>query len=120
MDDKLFWYRAKVLRVIDGETLKFHMDLGLGTFRIVTLPLFNIRTAEIRGVPKESEEYEKGMRAKVFVEERVLDKPVWVHTHKDKNGGRGRYTVEVFFQDDGGAHVSIGKLLLEEGLAEEI
>lgn len=120
MDDKLFWYKAKVLRVIDGETLKLFIDQGLGSSRTVTLPLFDIKTAEIRGVPKESEEFEKGMRAKVFVEERVLDKMVWVHTHKNKNGGRGRYTVEIFFQDQGGVHVSIGKLLLEEGLAERM
>jgi len=120
MDDKLYWYRARVLRVVDGDTLKLDIDLGLGSTRKITLRLFKVNTAEIFGVPKESEEYKRGMEAKVFVEERVLEKWVWVRTHKDKTGKYGRYLAEVFFQDDGGAHASIGKLLLEEDLAEDM
>ena len=120
MDNHLYHYKAKVMRVIDGSTLKFEMDLGLASYRRVTLQLFQADTPEIFGVPKESEEYKRGMQAKVFVEARVLDKTVWVRTHKDKTRKYGRYLAEVFFQDEGGAHVSIGKLLLEEGLAEEM
>lgn len=121
MNDKLYWYKAEVLRVVDGDTVKLLLDLGLGTFRRVTLRLYGINTPEIRGVPKESEEYEKGMRAKIFVEERLLGKKsVWVQTHKDRTGKYGRYLADIFFQDETGKHVSITKLLLEDGLGEEV
>jgi len=120
MDDKLYWYRADLLRVVDGDTVKLLLDLGLGTHRRVTLRLYGINTPEIRGVPKDSQEYENGMRAKIFVEERLTGKSLWVHTHKDRTGKYGRYLADVMFQDEDGKHVSITKLLLEDGLGEEV
>ena len=119
MDNKLFYYKAKVLRVVDGDTVKLWVDLGLASYRRITLRLYGVDTPEIFGVPKESEEYARGMEAKKFVEERLLDKTVWIHTHKDKTGKYGRYLADVFFQDADGKHVSISKLLLEDNLAEE-
>ena len=119
MNDKLFWYKARVLRVVDGDTVKLSIDLGLASFRNVTMQLHGVDTPEIFGVLKESEEYAKGMEAKKFVEERLLDKTVWIHTLKDKTGKSGRYRADIFFQDADGKHVSIAKLLLEDDLAKE-
>ena len=45
---------------------------------------------------------------------------MWVHTHKDRTGKYGRYLADVMFQDEDGKHVSITKLLLEDGLGEEV
>lgn len=118
MDDKLYHYRARVLRVVDGDTVDVMLDLGLSTFVRERIRLKDIDTPEIFGMKKESEEFQRGMAAKEFVSERIADKHVWVKTHKDKTGKYGRYLGEIFFQDDGGRHVSIGKLLLEEGLAD--
>jgi len=119
MDDKLYHYRAKVTRVVDGDTIDVMFDLGMNTFVRERVRLKDIDTPEIFGMKKESEEFQRGMAAKAFVSERLLDKSVWVKTHKDKTGKYGRYLAEVFFQDDGGKHVSVGKLLLEEGLADK-
>lgn len=120
MDDKLYWYKAEVLKVVDGDTIKLLVDLGLGSSRRITLRLYGINTPEVYGVPKESEEYKKGMEATVFVKERLEDKTLWIRTHKDKTGKYGRYLADVFFQDEDGKHVSITKLLLEDGLGEEV
>lgn len=117
MDDKLFHYKAQVLRVVDGDTVKLKVDLGLASYRNITLRLYGVDTPEIFGVLKESAEYAKGMEAKQFVEERILGKIVWVCTHKDKTGKYGRYLADIFFQDSDGKHVSISKLLLEDDLA---
>lgn len=120
MDSHLYWYKAKVLRVVDGDTIKVAVDVGLNMSRRLNIRLKDVDTPEIFGVDKESEEYARGIVAKKFVEDRLLDKIVWVHTFKDKTGKYGRYLGDVFFQDEDGKHVSISKLLLEDDLAEEM
>jgi len=120
MDDKLFWYKAEVIRVVDGDTIKLEFDMGLAVYHYISLHLKGVDTPEIFGVNKESEEYARGIAAKTFVEECLLGKTVWVHTYKDKTGKYGRYLGDVFFQDEEGKHVSISKLLLEDNLAEEM
>lgn len=119
MNDKLYWYRGKVLRVVDGDTLDVEFDLGMNTFVRERVRLFGLDTPEIFGMKKESEEFKRGMEAKAFVEERVMGKVIWVHTYKDKTGKYGRYLADIFFQDEDGKHVNVGQLLLEDGLAEK-
>jgi micrococcal nuclease len=116
MDDKLYWYRAQVTRVVDGDTIKVLADLGLETFQRLTLRFHGVNTPEIYGVPKDSDEYAAGMKAKLRVEELISGKQVWIRTYKDRTGKYGRYLAEVFFQDEEGRHTSVTKLLLEDGL----
>jgi len=119
MDDKLYHYRGKVLRVIDGDTLDIEFDLGLSIYAKRRIRLKGIDTPEIFGMKKESEAFQKGMEAKAFVTERLMGKPIWVQTFRDKTGKYGRYIADVFFQDGEGKHVNICQLLLEDGLAEK-
>lgn len=117
MNEKLYWYQGKVRRVVDGDTIDMEFDLGLNTLVRERIRLKGIDTPEIFGMKKESEEFQRGMAAKEFVEERLLGKTVWIHSFKDKTGKYGRYIADVYFQDESGKHVSIGQLLLEDGLA---
>jgi len=119
MNDKLYWYRARLLRVVDGDTLDLEIDLGLKIFVRERIRLFGIDTPEIFGIKKESEEYQRGMAAKEFVEELLKDKAIWIKTYKDKTGKFGRYLADVHIQDEEGRHVSVAKRLLDEGLANE-
>lgn len=119
MNDKLYWYRGYVLRVVDGDTVDVEFDLGMNTFVRERVRLAGLDTPEIFGMKKESEEFKRGMEAKAFVEERLMGKAVWIHTYKDRTGKYGRYLADLYFQDADGKHVSIGQLLLEDGLAVE-
>jgi len=119
MDEKLYWYKAQVVKVTDGDTIKVLVDLGIDTLKRLTLRFHGVNTPEIFGVPKESDEYARGMKAKLFVEDLILGKEVWIHTYKDRTGKYGRYLAEVFFQDEEGRHTSVTKLLLEDNLGEE-
>jgi micrococcal nuclease len=47
--DQLYVYRAKVLRVIDGDTVEVMVDLGFHVFRQEKLRLFGINSPEIVG-----------------------------------------------------------------------
>lgn len=118
MEDKLYWYKARCDRVIDGDTIKLTLDLGLETYRKERIRLYGINTPEIFGVKKESEEYARGINAKNRVEEVLKDKDFWVFTIKDKQGKYGRYLAEIYVIINDQLKC-LNKVLVEEGLAEQ-
>ena len=60
----MYEYSAKVLRVVDGDTIDILWDLGHGTFVKERCRLLGVNTPESFGVKKGSEEYRKGIEAK--------------------------------------------------------
>jgi micrococcal nuclease len=117
MDNKLFWYKARVVHIVDGDTMDVEVDLGLKVLIRERIRLAGVDTPEIFGIDKESNEYAEGVAARLFVEKKLLNKVIWLNTVKDKTGQYGRYLGYIFIQNEEGAHISIGKLLLDEGLA---
>jgi len=113
MDKNYYTYRAKCVRVIDGDTLQLSILLGFNVSVEEKVRILGINTSEIYGVKKGSEEYNKGMVSKARVEELVLNKELTVVTHKDKKGKYGRYLAEVYVDEQ-----SIGDILIKEGLAK--
>lgn len=113
MSDKLYHYNATCTRVVDGDTLDLMIDLGLNTFKKERVRLLGIDTAEIYGVKKDSEEYQKGMKSKARVEELVLNKNLIVNTVRDKKGKYGRYLAYVCVDGQ-----DVGEMLIKEGLAK--
>ena len=94
------------LGVVDGDTLDVTVDLGFETRRNVRLRLYGVDTAEIYGVDKTSEEYERGMAHARFVEDWLDDArgvdsswPLRVYTLKD-SGKYGRYVADVLNGED--------------------
>ncbi|WP_318567868.1 hypothetical protein [Salinigranum marinum] len=106
----IWQYRARVERVVDGDTLDLGIDLGFGvslTGDEARVRLRGVDTAETFGVPKDSEEYAAGQRQKAFVEEWVDETderewPVFVETAKDDQRGKyGRWLAVVQRRTDG-------------------
>lgn len=64
----MYVYRAKLERVIDGDTLEITIDLGFNIFRRIKIRLKDIDTPEIFR-PSCEKEKEHGQAAKDFVEE---------------------------------------------------
>lgn len=137
----LYWYRAVCLVVIDGDTLKLDIDLGLRTRSTQKIRLLGINTPEIHGVEKSGKDFEKGLAAAEEVARllkpnglgRGLSKyissevyegeptPLWVRTQKDKAGKYGRFLGDVWFRgEEEDSVVSLKKHLLEKDLAYEI
>ena len=54
-------YKAKLGRVVDGDTMDVVIDLGFYVTMRERVRLKGINTPEIYKVPKNSEEYKKGM-----------------------------------------------------------
>lgn len=87
----LYHYKAKLIRVIDGDTVKVAIDLGLGVTKKETLRLLMVNTPEIR--TKNKKEKVQAYKAKRFVEDWFSEHNLEcrVKTFKDKKGKYGRY-----------------------------
>ena len=94
-------YEAKILRWIDGDTVKLSIDLGFHTRRIETVRIMNYDAPETRlykGVTEE--EKGLGIKAKEFADALVpVDSRVIVHTYYDKQGKYGRFLADVLYLD---------------------
>jgi len=106
-DDELFTYKAKVEKVIDGDTLLVAFDFGLD---------FTIsQKLRLRGIDCPEMDTEEGKRAKRFVEARLKGlKFIIVKTYKDRTDKFDRYLADIFF---GEAEEYLNQMLLNERLA---
>jgi micrococcal nuclease len=110
MENYLYWYRAYVIKVYDGDTITVNIDLGFGIImNDVKIRLNGIDAPEIRG-----DEREDGLISGKWLSERILNKWVTIKTIKDKIEKYGRYLGEIYI--DG---VNLNELLMNEGLAKK-
>ena len=109
---------AKVLRVVDGDTVDLMVDCGFGIHHKIRARLKGVNCPELRG-----EEREAGVAAREFVfalSLRALDR-VFVKTTKYRKGKYGRYLAEVWnrYEHDGESLKSWAELIVENGHGEE-
>lgn len=110
-------YRAQVVRVLDGDTIDFDIDLGFSMWiHKERVRLYGIDAPEIkkyRGVT--DEEKALGLALKATLELMLpVGAFVTLETHADKKGKFGRYLGVVVLED--GTHLN--DWLVEEGLVE--
>lgn len=108
---KIYQYRAHVVSVYDGDTMRADVDLGFFTWvRNEQFRLSRINAPEVRG-PMRPE----GLKSRDRLRELILDKDVIIET--EKKGKYGRYIAEVFVEEDG-ALINVNDLLVAEGWAQ--
>lgn len=112
----LYTYRAKVVRVIDGDTLVADVDLG---FRIhvngETFRLYGIDAPETQsrgGRVVTEEEKARGLLAKETLRAMLEGKDIFLCTIKDKQGKYGRYLARIFYEG-----VDVNRWLVDNGHA---
>jgi len=93
-----FWYGAKVLNVVDGDTVDLMIDLGFNVHHKIRVRLFGVNAPESR--TKDASEKEMGLKAKSFTKD-WLDRHQWVfvNTIPDKNDKYGRILARVYSSD---------------------
>ena len=107
-------YNAKLIKVVDGDTLDAEIDLGFNVFIKERVRLYGIDTWESR--TRDLEEKKKGLAAKARLKELVSSKKFIIRTHKKQKGKYGRILGEIFTEIDG-MDVNVNDLLFEEGHA---
>lgn len=105
----MYEYKAKVVKVIDGDTVDLDIDVGFNITIRQRVRLMGIDTPESR--TKDLAEKEKGLKAKHLTEECALKaKDTVVKTYKDDK--YGRMLVDLIC--DG---VNVNKKLIDAGFA---
>lgn len=106
--DTLYFYKAKITRIIDGDTVDAVVDLGFHIQANLRFRLADIDTPELRI----KEQYEDAVKAKKYLEDNILGGEYIIASYKGDKYGRWLATI---YLDDGS---TINNRLLEEGLAK--
>jgi len=105
----MYEYRAVVVSVYDGDTIKVDIDLGFGIWKKnETIRLWGIDAPEVRG-----EERKAGLKARAGLRRLILGGDVVIQTEKDKKGKYGRYIGRVLL--DG---LCVSTMMVSAELAE--
>tara|TARA_B100001057_G_scaffold207097_1_gene207811 strand:- start:7030 stop:7389 length:360 start_codon:yes stop_codon:yes gene_type:complete len=111
----MYTYSAKLIRVIDGDTIDLEIDLGFDLSIRQRLKLFGVDTPDSRSADPEIKQ--KGLEAKQRLTE-LLPRQFKIVTILNKRGKYGRVLGEVFIKDnDGGKDINVNDLMVKEGHA---
>lgn len=97
-------YPATVIEVIDGDTVRIDIDLGLGIHKIETVRLTGINAPE--------KNTDAGKASKLFVAKLISGKEIIIVTHSDKREKYGRLLAIIYLDNS-----NINELLIQKGLA---
>ena len=89
----MYQYSAKILKVVDGDTVHAEVDLGFDTKQKMTFRLLGLDAPETR--TKDLEEKRRGNEVKEWLTKRIENRNVIVETKKDKKEKYGRYLAVV-------------------------
>jgi len=109
---EFYWYKAEMVRIIDGDTIVVDLDKGFGDWsKDVHVRLFGIDAPEMRGDSREA-----GEAAKQRITELLPPKGgmVAIKSEKDKTDSWDRVLADVYTMN--GIHIN--QILLAEGFAE--
>lgn len=111
----MYTYKAKLIRVIDGDTIDAEIDLGFSVYVKQRIRLYGINTPDSRS--KDLEIREKGISSKARLNE-ILTRDFIVETILNKRGKFGRILGVVFTSnEDDGTLTNINETLVKEGHA---
>ena len=93
---KMYEYKAKLVRVVDGDTVDAMIDCGFSVFRKERIRLKGINAPESR--TRDKEEKKRGLAAKARLKELIKEgkNEFMVKTSIDKKGKYGRLLGELF------------------------
>ncbi len=110
----MYEYRARVVKVVDGDTMHLDIDLGLDVRTKMTVRLYGVDAPELHG-----DDDERGHLAKVFAETALpVGSLVRVYTIKDRREKFGRYLASIIYADADLREHNLADELVRRGLAE--
>jgi micrococcal nuclease len=110
--------RAKIVRLVDGDTVDVDIDLGMAITTRQRLRLFGINTPEVRGPEKVAGHAATQHLADLLVEfKHEGDWDIVVQTYKDKKGKFGRLLAVLIGDDGDGNPVNLNERMVTDGHA---
>ena len=111
----MYTYKAKLVRVIDGNTVDAEIDLGFGVLMKQRVRLYGIDTPDSRS--KDADEKERGFAAKQRLTE-ILGKEFIIETILNKRGKFGRILGILHIENDN-TKINVNEQMVSEGHAVE-
>ena len=108
----MYQYKAKLIRVVDGDTLDAEIDLGFDVWVKKRIRLADINAWESR--TRDKEEKAKGLRAKEWLQDALLNHDNEFVVVSTEVGKYGRCLGHIFVGDD---LDSVNSRLIDEGHA---
>jgi micrococcal nuclease len=106
-------YKAEIINVVDGDTVDAIVDLGFKMRTTQRLRLLGINAPELHGTDPELRT--QAQKAKIFLQNIILNKEVLIRT--TKSDAFGRYLAEIKVLLDDGIAFNVNRELLASGLA---
>jgi len=91
----MYQYKAKIIKVYDGDTVTAEIDLGFDIKYKTSVRLIGIDTPELRS--KYMLEKELAKNARGYLEDLIYEKEVTLITHKDDK--YGRYLCDIYLDE---------------------
>ncbi len=104
---ELYKYKARVLRVYDGDTFHAEISLGYDTYIKHNVRVYGIDTPELKGKSKA-----EGIKARDRLIELIAEKEVYISSVEARDK-YGRCLAEVFLGD-----INIAQTLINEGMGK--
>ena len=113
----MYEYRARLQRVVDGDTVDLVVDLGFSTFKAERFRLSGINAPESR--TKDLEEKTRGKAATKFLEELLgSGEDLLIETELDKKGKYGRYLCTIYAPVQGFTTLqNVNRMMVNKGHA---
>jgi micrococcal nuclease len=110
----MYEYKAKVINVVDGDTIDVNIDLGFFVNKIERVRFARINAFEVKlGKTTTADEKKKGIEAKDFLTNLILNKQVVLQSLKPNDFEKyGRFLAEVVIDNK-----NINDLMVEKGFA---
>lgn len=106
----MYEYKAKVHRVVDGDTVWLDVDLGFQVHAVLDFRLEGLNTPEVVGATKVA-----GLAAKAELERLLsLGSLRIISTKTEKYG---RYLATIFVQPPAGSELNVNQALIDGGFA---
>lgn len=92
-------YDAKIVDVVDGDTVKVYIDLGFGIHFVDKLRFLDFDAPETWR-PKSKGEKEKGEMVKEWLQKKISGRTIQLRTYKRTRGKYGRILARIFIEGE--------------------
>lgn len=112
----MYEYKAKLIRVVDGDTIDADIDLGFGVWVKQRIKLFGINTPDSQSHDPTIKDAGQAARNKLI---EILPREFVVQTILNKRGKFGRVLGNIYVQLDENTRVEINQQMVDEGAATQ-
>lgn len=111
----MYEYRAKLQRVVDGDTIDVTLDLGFDVYLNARIRLYGINTPETR--TRDLEEKKRGLAAKERLIEILSHEENFIIQSNDYDKGKYGRILGTIIIEYGNGPMNVNEQLIEEGHA---